>query len=121
MYLVAIGAAKLLYWWDNTRFALITALSLRQARRAPGNLRASVFPHAGHYFSLTVWQHPSDMQAFASSGAHRFALKMADRLTETSRFHVYASPKMPTVSNALAAWHQALPAELARTLRAAPV
>lgn len=112
MYLVAIGAAKLLHWWDNPRFAAITALSLRQARAMEENLRADVFPADGHFFSLTVWTTPAAMKRFATTGAHRHALKMADRLTDTSRFHVYWADEMPRIPEALAVWHEALPDEL---------
>ncbi|TCL08754.1 hypothetical protein BXY66_0792 [Shimia isoporae] len=112
MVLVAIGAAKLLHWWDMPQFTVLTALSLRQARAMEENLRADVFPHANHFFSLTVWTSPAAMRRFATSGAHRHALKMGSRLTDTSRFHVYWAEEIPRIPDALAEWHTALPEPL---------
>ncbi|MBO9397468.1 hypothetical protein J7400_12345 [Shimia sp. R9_2] len=116
MVMVAIGAAKLRHWWDTPRFVAVAILSLRHTKRSAGNLHAEVFPYASHFFSLTVWQRAEDIKRFATTGPHRMALRMRERLTEASRFHVFESEAMPEREVALSAWYAALPAPLQRQM-----
>lgn len=52
-----------------------TSLSLRQAKRASGNLQVKVFNSARWTFwTMTAWEDQSAMRAFMVSGSHKTAM-----------------------------------------------
>ncbi|MEQ9694732.1 hypothetical protein [Shimia sp. SDUM112013] len=107
MYYVAVGAAKMRHWWHYPEFFWRASAALKQAKTARGCVVAKTVPALGHYFSITVWESPAHMKAYVTSGAHRGALKMGPKLTESSVFHGFWSETIPSVSVALRAWTQA--------------
>ena len=56
------------FWWFTLR-------SLRQARKAEGNLSAQINRIDGAYHSLTVWRDRAAMLAFMRHGAHAQAMR----------------------------------------------
>lgn len=66
-----------------------TLRSLRQARRAPGNLAAKTRRAAdGAYWTLTAWDAADAMRAYRNSGAHKAAMpKLVDWCDEASVGH----------------------------------
>jgi hypothetical protein len=57
-----------MFWWR-------TIQSIRQARRAPGNLAVTARIVDGIYHTMTSWSDKASMSAFVASGAHLAAMR----------------------------------------------
>lgn len=70
-------------------FIWYSVLSLRQARRARGNVKAEVFRAAGNAFwTLTSWRDIESMRAYIKDGAHRRAMpKLLEWCDEAAVVH----------------------------------
>lgn len=102
--LIAIGGGRLKSSLRAPEFLLRSALSMRQARRHPGNLFAGVNVADGMMFSLTAWESPVAMKEFARKAEHLNALQSCVRLTEWYRFHHYLCRSTPVWDDALTRW-----------------
>ena len=86
--------------------ALLSALSLVQARLSPGCLLARAFPSDGRLLSMTVWDSPAAMKRFARSGPHRLAMRLSGRLAVVDRFVHYQTASLPTVEEGRMRWRE---------------
>ena len=57
-----------LFWWRTIR-------SLRQARRATGNVAVTARIVDGIYHTMTAWSDQASMRRFVASGAHLAAMR----------------------------------------------
>ena len=57
-----------MFWWR-------TIQSIRQARRAPGNLAVTARIVDGIYHTMTAWSDEASMSSFVASGAHLAAMR----------------------------------------------
>ena len=71
---ISITGLRLKRPWHLIRFSWHAVRSLRQAKRAPGNLRAQARTINGIRHTLSVWQSEAAMRAFVHSGAHKRAI-----------------------------------------------
>ena len=104
---VAIGWAEPHRGIPGMIFGLLTMLSIAQARRSAGCLKAAVGRRPEGYFSFTVWSDPAAMRRFARSGAHGVALRHGPRFLAGFRVHRYPAASIPTFAMAFAAWREA--------------
>ena len=71
---VSITGLRLKKPWHLLKFFQHAAPSLRQARKAPGNLGAEARTIDGVHHTLSVWQDAAAMRAFLYAGAHERAI-----------------------------------------------
>ncbi len=91
--------------WKLPRFWWLTLASLRQARRAPGNLSTSARMAEGVHHTMTVWTDEAAMRRFLVSGAHLTAMK-AYRGLGSGRTLGLAMARAPDWPEALALWRE---------------
>lgn len=106
MYLVAIGSLRPRRGGRLAVLAVLSALSLVQARLSRGCVQARAFPVDGQLLSMTVWDSPAAMKRFARSGPHRLAIRLSGWLAETDRFVHYQTGRPPTVEEGRMRWRQ---------------
>jgi hypothetical protein len=102
---VSVTGLRLRSAWQAPRFWWHTLRSLRQARRAPGNLRVEAHQVDGVAHTLTVWTDVAAMRAFLTAGAHLAAM-WAFRSLGTGRTLGYAAPEVPPWEEALDRWRR---------------
>ena len=107
MYLAAIVGTRLKTWRKAPVFFWHSLRSLQQARQAPGQIWAGITARDGVLFSLTVWDSPAAMRAYALTGAHLAAMKAAPRLVKTVRLHHFPCASIPDWNEALDRWRRA--------------
>ncbi|MEM8919841.1 MAG: hypothetical protein AAGB25_00635 [Pseudomonadota bacterium] len=104
MPLTAIGGIRSRGGLKLAEFQVRAFLSLRQARKADGNLHAAVAIRHGLHFSLSVWDTPAAMKRYAASGAHLKTMTRAPAITTESEFHHFICERIPTWDDALREW-----------------
>ena len=104
MLLAAIGSSRPKRLLTAPLFFLKARHAVAQARAAQGCVSAAVFPKAGWFFSLTVWESPADMKRFASSGAHGRIVAEYTRYAAIDRFHHFQCHEVPDHDAAYRAW-----------------
>jgi len=85
-----------LFWWRTIR-------SLRQARRAPGNVAVRVRIVEGVYHTMTAWSDLASMRGFVTSGAHLAAMKDFRKLG-TGRTYGCSCDEMPDWDSMYRLW-----------------
>ena len=75
------------FWWHAIR-------SMRQAQRAPGNLRTEARTINGVHHTLSVWTDETAMRAFLVRGAHRQAMAAFSSIA-TGRTFGYTTDRVP--------------------------
>ena len=91
--------------WHVLRFYWHAVPSLRQARRARGNLHAAVRTMAGVHHTLTVWESEAAMRAFLYAGAHRRAIAAFPAIA-TGKTFGYESDTVPDWDEVHALWSE---------------
>ncbi len=86
------------FWWRTMR-------SLRQARRAPGNLLTTARMVDGVYHTMTAWSDLASMRAYVTSGAHLKAMR-GFRNLGTGRVFGHACDEVPDWDSVYALWTQ---------------
>ena len=84
------------FWWHALR-------SMRQARRAPGNLMTDVRRIGNMHHTLSIWVDEAAMRRFLVRGAHLGALR-AFRSIATGRTLGFTAEAAPDWSDAHARW-----------------
>lgn len=105
MVYVSITGLKLKRPWHVLRFYRHAGPSLRQARRAEGNLSTDVKIIDGVHHTLTVWEDEAAMRAFLYAGAHRRAIK-AFRSIATGKTFGFETDCVPTWDEVHALWRE---------------
>lgn len=103
--LVAVGRITLRPRASRLRFLLHTLRSLWQAKRAAGCVHAATNGADGAHYSLSVWQSEAAMRAFARSGAHLRAMKVARLIAEEADFCHWYADTVPDWPEALSRFH----------------
>lgn len=85
------------------RFLWFTLPAMRQALRAPGNLRAEARLVSGVNHTLSVWTDQAAMRAYLTTGAHRKAMGVSKSIG-TGRVYGYSAAQAPDWDSALALW-----------------
>jgi hypothetical protein len=75
MMYVSITGLKLKNSWQLPRFLWHALRSMRQAKKAKGNLLVEARTIDGVHHTLSVWKDEADMRVFLISGAHLAAMK----------------------------------------------
>ena len=102
---VAVGRIRLRPDASRMHFHWLTMCAWLQARRAPGNLRASLRGGRGRTFwSLSVWESPERMRAYRNSGSHLRAMRASRELAEHVEFRHWEAQSVPTLSEAIRAF-----------------
>ena len=109
MPIAAIGGLKIRSVLWAPAFYLYAGRSLTQARAADGCLEAQTFGRDGLMFSLTLWTEPRAILAYSTSGAHRKAMKAANRISFPLYFHRFDCDVLPSHDDAYARWLAADP------------
>ena len=91
--------------WHIVSFFWHSMRSLRQARRAPGNLRAEVRKINGVYHTLTQWEDEKAMRRFLYSGAHKQAIKAFPSIATGGTFG-FATDRVPHWDEVHELWRQ---------------
>jgi hypothetical protein len=98
--LVAIGGFRLHHWALGPAFQFYAVPAFLQARSAPGNRFADARVVDGRHFSLSAWDSPQAMRAYATSGRHLRAMRAARWLGD-GPFAQYTTDDLPTWEEAL--------------------
>ncbi|MBO9448810.1 hypothetical protein J7426_00965 [Tropicibacter sp. R16_0] len=104
--MAAIGGVRLKSWLTAPEFFWRARQALQQAKDSPGCHHAIVFPRGDIYFSLSVWDTPQDMIAYAHSGPHARLLKVTPRLAHVLYFHHFPCTDIPAPDVAWQLWRQ---------------
>lgn len=102
---VSITGLRLKSPWQMLQFYRHATPSFRQAREAPGNLRAEVKTIAGVHHTLTVWKDKAAMQAFLYSGPHLGAIKAFSAIA-TGKTFGYETQNVPTWDEVHRLWKE---------------
>lgn len=101
--LAAIGAVRVKPF-AAPLFFIHAARSLRAARAAPGCSFAGTHARDGKAFSLTVWDSPAQMKAYAQSSDHKTAMRWAWLTAETFHFCHFHVERRPSWDEAIERW-----------------
>ncbi len=104
--IVAIGGFRLRHPMLGPAFSFFAVPAFMQARRAPGNRFADARFVDGRHFSLSAWESPQAMRAYAVSGPHARAMRAASWLG-SGPFARYTADAPPDWDEALAVWYAA--------------
>ena len=77
---VSITGLRLRAVWHYPAFLRHALLSMAQAQRAPGNIRAEARRIDGVYHTLSVWTDRDAMRTYLASGAHLEAMRAFRRI-----------------------------------------
>ena len=102
---VSITGLRLKRPWHAVRFFWHAMRSLRQARRAAGNLRAETRTINGVHHTLSVWESEAAMRDFLRSGAHRQAVR-AFRSIATGKTFGFETTEVPSWDAVHRFWHE---------------
>jgi quinol monooxygenase YgiN len=94
MVYVSITGLRLKSSLHVIRFWHLAFASMRQALKAPGNLRAEAHTINGVHHTLTVWESEAHMRAFLMTGAHLKAMKLFRKIA-TGKTIGYLSQEVP--------------------------
>jgi hypothetical protein len=75
MVYVSITGLRLKKKWHVFKFYRYALPSLRQAKKAPGNIKSEVRSINGVQHTLTVWENKDAMREFLYAEPHRSAIK----------------------------------------------
>lgn len=103
----AVGAVKP----HRTAFPLFVrnaTKALNAAKSAPGCSFAETTFRDGLAFSLTVWDRPEDMAAYAKGPGHRPAMRWAKQTGEVFHFTHFEVQTVPSWNDAVARWERDL-------------
>lgn len=103
MLYVSVTGLRVKSFWRIPLFWRHALASMRQAKRAPGNLSADARRIDGVQHTLSVWLSRDDMRAFMSTGAHRAAMKDF-HLIATGSTCGFEAEHPPTWDEAIAYW-----------------
>jgi alkanesulfonate monooxygenase SsuD/methylene tetrahydromethanopterin reductase-like flavin-dependent oxidoreductase (luciferase family) len=89
MYFISITRLRVRSWRFMPMFFFLTARSVRQARKAAGNISTRLLADRGNTFwTATAWTSDVAMRQFMLAGAHRQAMsKLAEWCDEASVAH----------------------------------
>ena len=96
---VSITGLQLKSLWQYPRFFWHAAPSLRQARRAEGNLLAEARTIDGTHHTLTVWESKASMRAYIQAEPHRSAMRAFPSLAR-GKTYGFEADSVPS-------WHEA--------------
>ncbi len=102
---VSITGLRLRSPWHIFRFFRHAALSLRQARRAPGNLHTDVKTINGVRHTITVWEDEKAMRRFLYRGAHAKAIRAFPEIAEGKTFG-FETTEVPDWDEVHALWQE---------------
>lgn len=102
---VSITGLRVKAWRYVPRFAWHAFRTMRQARRASGNLRAEVKTIDGVQHTLTVWESEADMRRFLYRGAHRVAIAAFPAIASGKTFG-FETDRVPDWDEVHALWHK---------------
>lgn len=102
---VSITGLRLKRWRDGLRFAWRAFLSMRQAKRAQGNLQAEAKTIDGVHHTLTVWESEAHMRRFLYRGAHRQAIRAFPAIA-TGKTFGFETEQVPGWDAVPALWHE---------------
>lgn len=100
---VSITGLTLKKPWHVFRFYRHAASSLRQAKRANGNLRTEVQTINGVHHTLTVWDDEAAMRRFLYRGAHKRAIKAFGTIA-TGKTFGFATDQIPSWDEVHGLW-----------------
>ena len=103
MLYVSVTGLRVKSFWRIPLFWRHALASMRQAKRAPGNLSADARRMYGVQHTLTVWRGRSDMLAYMKSGAHLAAIKSFHSIA-TGATCGFEAEDRPTWDEAIAYW-----------------
>ncbi|MDJ1017878.1 MAG: hypothetical protein QNJ35_15325 [Paracoccaceae bacterium] len=116
-HLVAIGGFRLRSPLLAPAFFWFAAPALSDARNAPGCVMADARAVYGRQFSLSVWESPAAMRAYAGSPRHARAMRAASWLGSGPFAH-FATTEPVTWEEALEVWRMAHEPALSPAARA---
>lgn len=99
---VSVTRLRLMSAWYFPAFLWHSLSSSQQAKRAEGNLGASVRRANGAYWTLTIWRDVAAMRAFMLSGAHRNAMPHLVNWCDEA-----ATTRFDWMDNSLPSWSEA--------------
>ena len=102
---ISITGLELKRPWHVFRFYRHAAPSLRQAKRADGNLQTHVKTINGVHHTLTVWESRDAMRAFLISGPHKQAMKVFPAIA-TGKTFGYESDDVPDWDEVHRLWQE---------------
>jgi len=105
--IVAVGGITPNSNRHTLRFLWFALKSLRQAKRTPGCVHASIFRDGDVYFALSVWNSTEAMQAYGASAGHSDAIRNTRGIVRSAINHSYQAKSRPSRDSAIAAWRKA--------------
>jgi heme-degrading monooxygenase HmoA len=94
---VSVGRIRLKPDTNQLRFLWHGTLAYLQARRADGNIHASVYREGTRTFwSMSVWTSGEAMLAFRDSGSHLRAIRASQVLAEQIDFQHWQAETIPS-------------------------
>ena len=109
-HLAAIGAVRIKPWVAPL-FYLHAGRALKAARHAKGCIYAGTRLHEGKAFSLSVWDSPADMKAYAMGSVHKTAVNWAWLTATTLRFCHFPTDGRPSWDEAIERWDKMMRAQ----------
>ena len=104
-FYVSITGLQLKKIWHVIPFYWYASRSFRQARRAPGNIRAEGKKINGVHHTLTVWENQEMMRSFLYAGPHMGARKAFHRFA-TGKTFGFETNRVPPWDEVHAMWHE---------------
>jgi hypothetical protein len=105
-YYVSITGLQLKSMLHYPRFGYFALNVMSQAKQAEGNVSADGNYVNGVHHTLSVWKDRKSMSRFMASGAHAQAMKINDKIGESTHVYGYETDTIPTWEEAIAIWRE---------------